>query len=97
MAFLLVTNRQVKRRSRTFSLTNEEMASLLEGAARHGYGDRNEYLLALVEADIGIPLAPALDGHRKVLRPAKSSELAKALAKLTPAGRGTSQPFRSRA
>lgn len=63
------TNRQVKRKAQSFSLTAEEKAQFLDRARKHGY-KRTEYLLALMEAADALSLQPTLDAnYNKVLRP----------------------------
>lgn len=63
--------RQVKKISRSFSLSDEEFADVLGRAKSHDFADRNEYLLALVEADKALHLAPVFDPtlRKIVLRP----------------------------
>jgi len=68
----MVSNAQKgKKKSVSFSLSNEELQSFLERASAHGFGDRNDYVLALLEADLALRLAPVFDpkDRRLVLRP----------------------------
>jgi len=62
---------QGKKKSVSFSLSNEELQSFLERANAHGFNDRNDYVLALLEADLALRLAPVFDpkDRRLVLRP----------------------------
>ena len=61
--------KQVKKKARSFSLTDQEFEQLLSRMAHHGFDDRNLYLLALIEADEAMQLEAALDpSKRKVLR-----------------------------
>jgi len=61
---------QGKKKSVSFSLSSEELQSFLERASAHGFSDRNDYLLALLEADLALRLAPVFDpaDRRLVLR-----------------------------
>jgi len=60
-----------KKKSVSFSLSNEELQSFLERANAHGFSDRNDYVLALLEADLALRLAPVFDpkDRQLVLRP----------------------------
>jgi hypothetical protein len=59
-----------KKASRSFSMNAAEYAQFEANATRHGFKDRNEYLLALMEADEFLQLKPAFDTeNRRVLRP----------------------------
>jgi hypothetical protein len=62
---------QSKKKTVSFSLTDEEKNEVMAGTASHGLSDRNEYLLALMEADRALGLAPVFDvaARRIVLRP----------------------------
>lgn len=53
------TNRQVKKKAQSFSISDEEMEAILARASALKL-DRNKYLLALHEADKAIPLGIAL-------------------------------------
>lgn len=69
--------RQVKKKARSFSLTDEEFADLLARCEHHGFEDRNLYLLALLEADKNLQLEVALDeSKQKVLRTPEALQLA---------------------
>jgi len=61
-----------KKKSVSFSLSDEELQSFLERANTHGFSDRNDYVLSLLEADLALGLAPVFDpkARRLVLRPA---------------------------
>lgn len=62
----------------SLSLTAEERSAWSERAKYHGFG-RNEYALALLEADIALGLEPVLVGKKKVLRaPSGKTEMADA-------------------
>jgi len=60
-----------KKKSVSFSLSDEELQSFLERANAHGFSDRNDYVLALLEADLALRLVPVFDPktRRLVLRP----------------------------
>jgi len=60
-----------KKKSVSFSLSDEELQAFLERASAHGFSDRNDYVLALLEADLALRLAPVFDpkDRRLVLRP----------------------------
>jgi|GEM_PF-1036661 len=60
-----------KKKSVSFSLSDEELQGFLERANAHGFSDRNDYVLALLEADLALRLAPVFDrkDRRLVLRP----------------------------
>lgn len=62
---------QAKKKTVSFSLTDEERGEVMAGTTSHGLHDRNEYLLALMEADRALGLAPVFDvtARRIVLRP----------------------------
>jgi hypothetical protein len=61
---------QTKKKTRSFSLTDEEWSHLLDRVKYHGFDDRNEYLLALLESDKFLSLDVSLDATKqKVLRP----------------------------
>lgn len=69
--------KQVKKKARSFSLTDHEFEQLLSRMAHHGFEDRNLYLLALIEADEALDLEVALDEtKRKVLRANSGLKLA---------------------
>jgi len=59
-----------KKKSVSFSLSDEELQALLERVEAHGFSDRNDYVLALLEADLALRLAPVFDpkDRRLVLR-----------------------------
>lgn len=89
------TNRQIKRKAKTFSLTDEEMQVILSRVRHHHFKDRNEYVLALVEVDQHLAMEVELDAAKqKVLRPSSHPELSRALHKV--AVGGSSQPFHKR-
>jgi len=60
-----------KKKSVSFSLSDEELRAFLERANAHGFSDRNDYALALLESDLALRLAPVFDpkDRRLVLRP----------------------------
>jgi hypothetical protein len=60
--------RQIKKKSRSFSLTDEEITAFERRAAEHGFADRNEYLLALFEADAAHKMILLLHRKERVLR-----------------------------
>lgn len=57
-----------KRGPQSFSLSPREMQRLDALAAGHDFS-RTDYILALMEADVALGLAVALNGPKKVLRP----------------------------
>jgi hypothetical protein len=82
--------RQSKKKTFSFSLTEEEAAEVLALTKRSNFADRNEFLLALIEAAKFLNLAPAIDEHdRLVLRPRareyRQTEPAELVAAETPA------------
>ncbi len=61
---------QIKKKARSFSLTDEEFDLVLQRVKTHGFSDRNDYLLALVDADISTGLEAILGPQKqKLLRP----------------------------
>lgn len=54
-----------KKSSFAFSLTEAERLLIEQGIERHGFDDRNQYLLALLAADIELELEPVHDARRK--------------------------------
>lgn len=59
-----------KKKGRSFSLTDKELSRIEKRSTVHGFADRNEYLLALLEADERLELEAKLDeNRRRVLRP----------------------------
>lgn len=81
---------QSKKKTRSFSLTDDEFAQLLARVEAHNFDDRNEYLLALVEADSALPLEIALHPQTKgrVLRPT-----AKAIQHYAAAAESAQSPY----
>lgn len=64
-----------KKKGRSFSLTDQELSRIENRTRMQGYSDRNEYLLALVDADEAADLRPVIDGNRqRVLRFAPGAE-----------------------
>lgn len=59
---------QSKKKTFALSLTPEEQELLLLRAEEHGFRDRNEYVLALVAADIALGLEVTLVSKKKALR-----------------------------
>jgi hypothetical protein len=59
-----------KKKSRGFSLNEDEHRAILARAKEHGFRDKNEYLLALYEADLFLDLEVVREQRRNVLRPA---------------------------
>lgn len=69
--------KQVKKKARSFSLTDEEFDQLLARMKHHGFDDRNLYLLALIEADEALQMEVTLDAAKqKVLRSEQGLRLA---------------------
>jgi len=67
---------QSKKKTFSFSLTTEEQASLMRLAKKGNFANRNEWLLAIIEASDALALTPELNAdHRKVLRPCKEDQL----------------------
>lgn len=61
---------QSKKKTFSFSLTEEEAGELLALTKKTKFADRNEFLLALIEAAKFLNLAPFIDEHdMRVLRP----------------------------
>ena len=61
---------QIKKKARSLSLTDDEWAAFLGRVDHHRFRDRNEYLMALVEADNALHMRVALDEeNQRVLRP----------------------------
>lgn len=65
-----------KKKGRSFSLTDGELDRIEKRTAAQGFPDRNAYLLALLEADEALDLAPQIDQSRnRVLRLSTGTEL----------------------
>jgi len=52
---------QIKKKSVTFSLTDSEREELLGRVAHHGFDDRNQYLLALMDVEKKLRLETIFD------------------------------------
>lgn len=61
---------QSKKKTFSFSLSDDEAAEVIKLAAEAGF-DRNEWILAIMEAHTALDLRPRLDANnRRILRPA---------------------------